>query len=105
MERAMELPDFEKLAADFYASLYRFGLALTRNDADAADLTQQTFYLWAAKGHQLRDGRKVKSWLFTCLYREFLAQKRDQNNFVDTEKVPEISVAQTQLAASAINQL
>ena len=39
----MEAPDFEKLAADFYPSLYRFGFALTRNAADAADLTQQTF--------------------------------------------------------------
>jgi RNA polymerase sigma-70 factor (ECF subfamily) len=100
-----EAPEMGKLIEDFYSPLFRFALALTRNEADAADLAQQTFYLWAAKGHQLRDGTKVKSWLFTCLYREFLAQKRDQKNFVDTENVPEISVAQTQLAASAINQL
>ena len=45
----MEVPDFERLAADFYASLYHFGFVLARNEADAADLTHQTFYIWAVK--------------------------------------------------------
>jgi len=101
----MEVPDFEKLAADFYASLYRFGFALTRNEADAADLTQQTFYIWAAKGHQLRDGRKVKAWLFTTLYREFVAQKRRESRFIDTENLPESSTAETMLTTGAIAKL
>jgi RNA polymerase sigma-70 factor (ECF subfamily) len=101
----MEAPDFEKLAADFYPSLYRFAFALTRNAADAADLTQQTFYLWAAKGHQLRDGTKVKAWLFTALYREFLAQKRRQSRFIDPEDLAESSTAETALATAAIAKL
>jgi RNA polymerase sigma-70 factor (ECF subfamily) len=94
----MEVPDFEKLTADFYPSLYRFGFALTRNEADAADLTQQTFYLWAAKGHQLRDSSKVKAWLFTSMYREFLGQKRRESRFIDIEDPPELSTAETALA-------
>ena len=101
----MEAPDFEKLAADFYPSLYRFGFALTRNEADAADLTQQTFYLWAAKGHQLRDGSKVKAWLFTSLYREFLGQKRRESRFIDIEDPPEPSTAETALATDVIVKL
>lgn len=65
--------------------LYRFGLSLSRKDADAADLTQHTFYTWATKGHQLRDHSKAKTWLFTTLYREFLARKRQADRFVDVE--------------------
>src|SRR5581483_2615097 len=41
----------------------------------------QTFYLWAARGHQLRDAAKVKSWLFTTLYREFLGVHRRESRF------------------------
>ena len=68
--------DFESLVKLHYRALYQFGFSLTRSDADACDLTQQTFYLWAAKGHQLLDHSKVKSWLFTTLHREFLKQHR-----------------------------
>src|SRR5437762_4160700 len=101
----MEVPDFEKLTADFYPSRYRFGFALTRNEADAADLTQQTFYLWAAKGYQLRDAGKVKAWLFTSLYREFLAQKRRESRFIDIEDPPESSTTENAFANDAIVRL
>lgn len=68
--------DFERLVEAHHAPLYRFALSLTRNESDAADLVQDAFYLWAAKGHQLVDKTKVKTWLFTTLHREFLARRR-----------------------------
>src|SRR5215831_19989017 len=77
--------DFRQLVARQYAPLYRFALSLSKSEADAADLTQQTFFLWASKGHQLRDRSKAKSWLFTTLYREFLARRRHQMRFPHVE--------------------
>ena len=77
--------DFEALVARYYASLYRFALSLTRKENDACDLTQQTFYVWATKGHQLQDRSKVKSWLFTTLHREFLESQRRQTRFPHLE--------------------
>jgi len=73
--------DFEQLVARYYEGLYRFALSLSRSEDQACDLTQQTFYLWAAKGHQLRDKSKVKSWLFTTLHREFLGRRRRETKF------------------------
>lgn len=68
--------EFEGVVDRFYQPLYRFALSLTRTESEAFDLTQQTFYLWATRGHQLRDASKLKSWLFTTLHREFLGSRR-----------------------------
>ncbi|MFO1497665.1 MAG: RNA polymerase sigma factor [Verrucomicrobiota bacterium] len=78
-------PDFEGLVNLYYPSLYRFALSLTRQESDASDLTQQTFYVWARKGHQLIDPSKVKSWLFTTLHREYLQSRRRGSRFADAE--------------------
>ncbi|MEP6810374.1 MAG: RNA polymerase sigma factor, partial [Chthoniobacterales bacterium] len=104
--------DFESLVDTHYAALYRFAFSLAKNAMPAADLTQQTFYLWAAKGHQLRDVSKVKTWLFTTLYREFLGGHRHDVRFpkVGLEELPEqaaeaSSVYETIDAAAAVAAL
>ncbi len=91
--------DFESLVDRYYRALYQFAFSLTRTEAEASDLTQQTFYVWAAKGHQLRDATKVKTWLFTTLYREFLSTRRHRDRFPHVEleqagdEVPSVSPA------------
>src|SRR5882672_10378785 len=73
--------EFEELVARHYESLYKFAFSRTRSEADASDLTQQTFYVWATKGHKLRERSKVKTWLFTTLHRIFLQARRRQTRF------------------------
>jgi RNA polymerase sigma-70 factor, ECF subfamily len=73
--------EFENLVKLYYRDLYRFGLSLTGSEADAADLTQETFYIWANKGHQLQKAASVKGWLFTTLHREFLKTCRRRDRF------------------------
>ena len=91
---------FEQLIDSYYESLYRFALSLTRHEADALDITQQTFYRWATKGGQLKNTAKVKSWLFTTLHREFLAIKRQEVRYPHTE----ISgVEEEKLAATSLS--
>ena len=82
---------FEAIVSEHYEPLFRFAMSLTRAEADAWDLTQQTFYVWATKGHQLRDISKVKTWLFTTLHRAFLVARRKQIRFPrqDLEEVSE----------------
>jgi RNA polymerase sigma-70 factor, ECF subfamily len=72
---------FEAIVCEHYEPLYRFAMSLTRMESGAWDLTQQTFYIWATKGHQLRDISKVKTWLYTTLHRAFLAARRKQTWF------------------------
>jgi RNA polymerase sigma-70 factor (ECF subfamily) len=79
---------FTRLVDQYYPTLYRFALSLARNQADACDLTQQTFYIWATHGHALRDLTKAKTWLFTTLYREFLRGRRRGARMTSIEALP-----------------
>ena len=89
--------DFEKLVDLYYPSLYRFAFSLTRQESEACDLTQETFLIWAKKGHTVRDGSKIKSWLFTTLHREYLQKHRRRVRFPQVEledaeaELPEIA--------------
>lgn len=96
--------DFESLVNLYYPSLYRFALSLTRKESDACDLTQQTFYVWAAKGHQLQDASKVKTWLFTTLHRLFLETQRRYHRFPHHE-LDEVSGELPNIDSEMINRL
>jgi RNA polymerase sigma factor (sigma-70 family) len=68
--------DLQAIVTDHYAALYRFGLALAKNEAEASDLTQETFLILAKYQEQIREPERIKSWLFTTLRREFLRKVR-----------------------------
>ncbi len=96
----MEAPEFSQLVDAHYEALYRFAYSLSKEPHGAADLTQQTFFIFAEKGHQIREASKAKSWLFTTLHREFLKQRRrglrmtsveDAEPFVETPMEDETS--------------
>lgn len=90
------MKDFEGIADLHYKNLYYFALNLTRNGADAEDLVQQAF-LKLAKGYsKVRDIGKVKSWLFSTLYRQFIDQRRKINRY------PEIQYEETSVETLAI---
>ncbi len=80
-----------------YQSLYRFAYSLAPTEADANDLTQERFLRGTQKGGQLHNSAKVKSWLFTTLYRLFLNRRRHVTRFPHDElsgvelKLPSIS--------------
>lgn len=88
--------EFQQLVEALYAPLYRFALSLAHNEADACDLVQETFAVWAAKGNQLQDRSKAKTWLFTTLHRRFLETQRRVTRFphfeisAATEDLPNI---------------
>jgi len=74
----MSGPDSAAVVEAHYAPLYRFALSLAGETAAACDLTQEAFFRWFKQETPLRDPAKVKSWLFTTLYREFLKGRRHE---------------------------
>jgi RNA polymerase sigma-70 factor, ECF subfamily len=101
MSHSSTEPDFTHLVDSYYEDLYRFALSMARNEADASDLVQQTFLIWAEKGSGLRDSTKAKSWLFTTLYREFLRQYRRGTSYTSLE--PD-QLDQSKFAATPVDQ-
>mgnify|MGYP001568446308 CR=1 FL=1 len=91
----MDEVDYEQAVALYHEDLHRFALSLARNPDDARDLTQESYCRLLSKSAQLRDRTKVKSWLFTTLYRVFLGWKRHEKRFPHLE----FSVAEPQLPA------
>lgn len=83
------MSEFQELVDQHYQPLYRFAYSLAKSADRAADLVQQTFCVWAQKGHQLKDRSKAKTWLFTTLYREHLSHARRSTRFpeLDIEEV------------------
>jgi RNA polymerase sigma-70 factor (ECF subfamily) len=96
--------DFESVVARYYEPLYQFAFSLSRTEADACDLTQQTFYVWATKGHQLRDVSKVKTWLFTTLHRVFLESRRRETRFPHF-KLEDVPLELPSLSPATVNHL
>ncbi len=78
LEAPADLADFERFVHERYEQAYRFAYSLTGNDADASDLTQQSFFLAQTRQHQLREAGKGKQWLFTIIHHEFLRSRRSQ---------------------------
>lgn len=88
---------FEEIVNAYYEPLYRFAFSLTHEEADARDFTQETFAQLSRKAGQIADRAKVKSWLFTTLYRAFIDSHRRRVRYpqVEAEGVLEEMPART----------
>ena len=62
---------FESMVSAYSTDLYRYALMLSRNEAMAEDLVQETFTRAWRYLDKLRDPSKAKSWLMTTIRREF----------------------------------
>lgn len=99
------MSEFEQLVEAHYQALYRFALSLSKNPDAAADLVQQCFCIWAAKGHQLRERDRAKTWLFTTLHREFLSHARKARRYSDEELNEEVAGQLTAVEDDADRQM
>ena len=99
------MSEFAELVDAHYQALFRFGMSLTRDVDRASDLVQETFCIWAAKGSQLRDRSKAKTWLFTTLHREFLNHRRRAAKFSDEPIDEEVEAAAEDSQGDAERQM
>jgi RNA polymerase sigma-70 factor (ECF subfamily) len=70
---------FEQEALELLDRLYAVALRLTRNEADAEDLVQDTYLRAFRSAGQFEPGTNLRGWLFTILHNTFLNQRRDRS--------------------------
>ena len=91
------------LIREYYRAVYRYAFRLCGSEADAEDLTQQTFLVAQDKLHQVREASKVDRWLFAVLRSCFLKSRRRPrpiavaNLELDVDDVPEHRITEQQL--------
>lgn len=83
----------EELVEQHYRSLYAYAYRLSGCQAQAEDLTQETFCQAQAKFSQLRESQLAKAWLFTILRNLFLQRLRDDKSeaWVPLDEVGEVA--------------
>jgi len=81
--------DLATVVDRFYRSLYRYALFLSHSEADAAHLTQQTFFILSQRLDRMRDVSRIKGWLFTTLRHEFLKTVRSRTCHREVEFKPD----------------
>jgi RNA polymerase sigma-70 factor, ECF subfamily len=82
-EAAATANDFERLTMPHLPDIARFARSLTRDDARADDLVQDT-YLQAMRGwHTFQPGSDARRWLFTVCHNMFLRTIRRDARYVD----------------------
>src|SRR5438552_15216682 len=68
----MAADPFESEALSFLDALYRTGLRMTRSEADAEDLVQETYIRAFRFRDQFTPGTNLKAWLFRILTNTFI---------------------------------
>ena len=86
---------FETEALSYLDALYRTGLRMTRSEADAEDLVQETYIRAFRFREQFTPGTNLKAWLFRILTNTFIntyRRKQAQPEFTELEGVDEFSL-------------
>jgi RNA polymerase sigma-70 factor (ECF subfamily) len=83
---------FEKEALSYLDSLYRTALRMTRSEAEAEDLVQETYIRAFRFREQFTPGTNLKAWLFRILTNAFITSYRRraaQPEFTELDEIEE----------------
>lgn len=75
-QNANRSEDFERLVLEHMDMMYAVALRLTRNAADAQDLTQNTIVKALRFHEKFEEGTYIKAWLLTILRNTFINEYR-----------------------------
>ena len=81
---------FEREALSYLDALYRTALRMTRSEADAEDLVQETYIRAFRARDQFTPGTNLKAWLFRILTNGFINTYRKRSAHPPTTELDDI---------------
>jgi len=81
---------FEQEALSYLDALYRTGLRMTRSEADAEDLVQETYIRAFRFRDQFTPGTNLKAWLFRILTNTFINSYRRKATQPQTTELDDV---------------
>src|ERR1700726_232398 len=95
--------DFAAIALPLLPNIKRFALSLTRNEADADDIVQETFLRGYRYWGTFEAGTDCKRWLVTICRNAFndLAQRHAKSVAVEDDELESLATARAHNAAVA----
>lgn len=92
---------FEQEALRWFPEVTRFALSLTRDEADADDLVQETFLKAYASWDSYTTGSECRGWLFVICRNTFLRSRQREERQVEADDAELEALAAAALHASA----
>ena len=75
------MPDFEEVYRRYFADVYKYVLALSRDEATAEEVTQETFFRALTAIDDFRGDCQLRVWLCQIARNQYLSLCRERKRF------------------------
>lgn len=82
------MPDFEAVYRQYFADVYKYALALSRDEAVAEEVTQETFFKALSAIGSFRGDCQLRVWLCQIARNQYLSLCRERKKFADSGTEP-----------------
>lgn len=85
------MTDFETLYTRYFTDVYRYALSLCRNESEAEELTQETFFKALQNIDRFKGECRVYVWLCQIARNTWFSLLKKQKRLVPEEDAPELT--------------
>ena len=82
------MPDFEAVYRQYFADVYKYVLALSRDEAVAEEVTQETFFKALSAIDNFRGDCQLRVWLCQIARNQYLSLCRERKKFAERDAEP-----------------
>lgn len=82
------MPDFEAIYQAYFADVYRYALALSRDEQTAEEVTQETFVRAMTAIHGFRGQCQLRVWLCQIARNQYMSLCRERRRFGQSAEEP-----------------